>query len=267
MASCIFCGDSSAKLSTEHVFPRWARKAFDLQGRVSVQLGGVSEPGQIVEKRQHLTLFLRDTVCESCNQRLGRELERPAGDILTPMAIDAAPAELDAPAQRLLATWATKMAFLIELAARQHYPGRRAVDGYVPSEPELAWLGTRLEPPPRARVWIGAFDARNVVNLRHEACLISATDGLNAHLTTLTLGYVAFQVFSIDYVAADALGLDQFDVMPPQLEPLLKRIWPGQADSLTWPGVAFDDRNWAGVTRWPSRLTQRESGLVNRPRD
>jgi hypothetical protein len=257
---CIFCGRANGKLSTEHVFPRWARKAFNLGGPVSVQVGGVSEPGRLLEQRQHLTLFLRDAICELCNQRFGRELEGPVSTILRPMAIDALRTELDTPRQALLATWATKTAFLLELAVRQHYPGKRAVDGYIPSEPELAWLGSRLESPPRARVWLGAFDARNVVNLRHEACLIHVRDWLPAHVTTFTLGYVAFQVFTINYLEADVIELQHFNVMPKELEALLALIWPRQQmPALSWPQTAFGDGHWAAVTQWPSRIPRRDA--------
>jgi hypothetical protein len=142
------------------------------------------------------------------------------------MALEARKTEINPSEQALLATWATKTALLFEFAARQHYSGARPYEGYEASEAEMAWLIERLEPPPRSRVWLGAFDARNVINSRHEACLIHLPNSLDAHVTTLTVGYVAFQVYTINYVEADARSIPEFNVMPEQVEMLLTRIWP-----------------------------------------
>jgi len=43
------------------------------------------------------------------------------------------PTVLDLDSQRLLAAWAVKTVYLLELAARQQYPGTRLVEGYEPS--------------------------------------------------------------------------------------------------------------------------------------
>jgi hypothetical protein len=51
---------------------------------------------------------------------------------------------------------------LLELSARQQYQRQRPNVGYQPSVAELAWLSARDEPPPRSRVWLGAFDSQNV---------------------------------------------------------------------------------------------------------
>lgn len=50
---------------------------------------------------------------------------------VTPTAIEPA-------AQQLLAFWAVTTCFLLELAFRQRYPGRRLVEGYQATTQELA---------------------------------------------------------------------------------------------------------------------------------
>jgi hypothetical protein len=41
---------------------------------------------------------------------------------------------------------------------RQRRVHLRSAVGYVPSDPELAWLYGNADPPPRSRAWLGAFD-------------------------------------------------------------------------------------------------------------
>ena len=75
---------------------------------------------------------------------------------------------LNAAAQRLVAFWAVKTGLLLELAARQMYPGRRAVEGYLASGQELAWLRAHDEPPPRSMVWLGCWDCRSATPVNYE---------------------------------------------------------------------------------------------------
>jgi len=84
------------------------------------------------------------------------------------------PTVLDLDSQRLLAAWAVKTVYLLELAARQQYPGTRLVEGYEPSIAEIGWLlgqlerrpATQIELPPRSMVWLACWDCRerSVVN-------------------------------------------------------------------------------------------------------
>jgi hypothetical protein len=79
--------------------------------------------------------------------------------ILEPMAVPCEPATAS---QRLLAVWAIKTVYLLELASRRRYPGARPVEGYQPSSPDTGWLLAQLEqrpaklvePPPRSMVWL-----------------------------------------------------------------------------------------------------------------
>src|SRR5258708_32137556 len=78
------------------------------------------------------------------------------------MARYAQPTTLDLDSQRLLAAWAVKTVYLLELAVRQQYPGARPVEGYKPSIAEIGWLldqlerrpAAQIEPPPRSMVWL-----------------------------------------------------------------------------------------------------------------
>lgn len=237
-----------------------------MRGEIPVKVGGIQgdEPRQVATP-QHLILTLRGQICEPCNNGWLSRLESAVKPILAPMAVDGKTTELDASAQKSLATWAVKTALLLEFAIRQRYPDARAVTGYVASEVERTWLMTGGEPPPRGRVWIGGFDARNRVALRFESANLSAVGResaeVPAHLTTLSVGYVAFQVFTIDFVVADSVGASHFPDPPAAYSPVLRGISPprsSRSEPLDWPGEhKFTDEHWHMIATWPHRAYQR----------
>jgi hypothetical protein len=115
---------------------------------------------------------------------------------------------------------------------------------------ELAWLYAKDAPPPHSRVWLGAFDAQHKILMTTRAKLLSAVEAaegagfLPAHVSTVTIGYVLLQVYSIDYVAADARSLPAFDGSPPQpFVRALPRIWPTVRQNVRWPPGRYISEN------------------------
>ena len=86
-------------------------------------------------------------------------------------------------------------------------PASRPTEGYQASQPEFAWLRAKAEPPPRSLVWLGYWDCQKAMPVRYapSSAPLPTPDGsrVEGHLATFTLGFVAFQVFTVDYVAAD----------------------------------------------------------------
>ena len=150
--------------------------------------------------------------------------------------------DLDVTQQRDLARWAVIKALLMEHHMRKQDPKFRAMDGYAPSEAELAWLMTSADPPPRSRVWLGAFDAEGRYLINTQARLLTSppvpggSDPVPAHMTTLTIGCVLLQVFSTDFVLAEAQSLPAYDADPPSpYNEALSRIWPIKNQVVDWP--------------------------------
>ena len=205
----------------------------------------------------NLYVKLDHTVCADCNNGWMSRLEDTVKPFLGPMLINEHPVELDAVQQRDLARWAVIKVLLLELSIRQQHPRRRKTLGYKPSEPELVWLMTNQDPPPRSRVWLGAFDAQGQVAVNSQALLLSSDDSsgkdpLLSHVTTLTIGYVLLQVFSIDYVVADARTLVPFNSSPAnQFDRALVQIWPVVHQVVRWPPSAYVDPTTLGqVVIW-----------------
>jgi hypothetical protein len=222
---CGTIGDTS----DEHVVPKWIRRLLGIRSEVTLLRGDELEE---IHSRPHLTVRLRGKVCTTCNNGWMSKLESDVQPFLTPMLLGTERLLIDVPQQRLLTTWATKTILLTELALRQQHPLSRPGDGYEPSEFELAWLSGMREPIPRSRLWVGPFDAHGEIAMTHQTMQLELPTGPNrppikTHLTTFTLGYVIFQLHSINALAVDEVQGAEFPVMPPEtLRDALLAVWP-----------------------------------------
>jgi hypothetical protein len=265
MNGFIFCGSTDALLTIEDVIPKWARRAFDIQGSLTVT--ATDQPRSL--KRQVgrplplLRIVLKDALCATCNNAwLGSTVEKPAARLLAPMAVERQPTVLDSAAQRLLALWAAKTALLLELAIRQMYPGERRIEGYAPSEVELAYMWRHKEPPPRSMVWMGCWDCKNSKPVAYEpsSAALPTSDGAEVvgHLATFTLGYVAFPVFSVDFLAAEQHGAILWNThVPESLDRHLVRIWPAPQPvipDVDWPPEQLGAEEWPRLVTWDGKL-------------
>ncbi|HXY44764.1 MAG TPA: hypothetical protein VEH29_11295 [Acidimicrobiales bacterium] len=218
-------------------------------------------PKAKVHHRPTLSLTLDRSVCEQCNNEFLAGLERAIQPLLEPMMLRHESTTLELSDQGLLATWAVKTVYLLELAFRQHYPRARPIPGYVASDVELAWLRERREPPPRARVWLGCFDAMKTTAVMYEPSeapvpVVPRGEPVIGHLTSFSLGYVALQVFSIDFVRADSAGAVQFQPPdpPPRLRGAVLPLWPTRLRRLPWPPPAFPHDDWNMFVTWGGSL-------------
>ena len=237
MVTCIFCGQHR-EASIEDVVSKWIRYALDPTSSVVIR----AEPTGATAQQQHLVVTLRDMVCRTCNNGWMHHLEEKVKPYVKPMLTHKHGVDLDVTQQRDLARWAVMKVLLLEHCMRQQDPQLRAVPGYAPSGPELAWLMNRDAPAPRTRVWLGAFDAANKYVVTTQArLLISApaadgSDPVPAHMTTLTLGCMLLQVFTTDFVLADAHSVPEYDDDPPwPYSQALVRIWPIRQQAVHWP--------------------------------
>lgn len=264
MRSCVFCGSASGKLTDEHAIPKWARRALGGQGELTVLAGkGPVPPREPAGRRlPHLNIVLKGSLREPCNTGWLAGLEKRVAAVLEPMAIAAQPATLDADAQELLAFWAVKTVLLVQLAFRQMYGRRQDLTGYNPTSQELAWLWAERRPPPRSLVWLGAWDCQREgeacrVNFEPSEAPLPTADGVAVagDMTTFAVGYVVFQVFTVDYIAAEQHGADNWNTrVPRHLSEALTRIWPPLGHDAAWPPPAFRYEDWRQVVTWDGRL-------------
>lgn len=255
---CLFCGPTKGLRSDEHVIPVWARDAFAIRGPLTVRMG--VEPGEVgvtdIGEMRRLNIKLRGRVCERCNNEFLSQLENVVAPILKPMMLTHAKTVLDPVQQAALATWAVKTVWLYEMAVRQRWwLHKRLVEGYLASEVEMAWLWRERRPPPRARVWLGCWDCEQSTAVQYEpsgAPLPTDDDHpVEGHLTTFALGYVAFQVFTVDFIAADEHNADPWNgKFPSKFDDALFRIWPDPLRDIVWPGRTFGRADWPRLVTW-----------------
>ena len=266
MNPCVFCGSIEGRGTVEHVIPQWTRRCLDVHGPLTLFAHDAPSDSERtrVDDLQHLNVTLRDAICRSCNTGFLSRLEAAVRPILSPMITTATPTTLDAASQALLATWAVKTVLLFELAMRQKYPSSRLTEGYRASTAELAWLWAENRPPPRALVWLACWDCRSSTAVMYEPseAVLPAADGrpVTGHLTTLAVGFVALQVFTVDFVAADEHGAVAWNAnVPSSLRSTVDRIWPSRAGEIAWPRPAFAKNSWSGLVTWDGVLRPPQS--------
>ncbi len=267
MTTCILCGLPLDEPSSEHVIPQWARREFDIQGKVTIdaRTDEASAERWRVDAMQHLNITLDDTICKDCNTVwLNRELERPLQPILAPMAGRAKPTTLTAARQSLIATWAVKTILLFELAMRQKYPDSRSVQGYQATAQELAWLRQYKEPPPRSLVWLGCWDCLRETPVMYapSSAPLPTADGtpVEGHFATFALGYIALQIFTVDFIAAEQHDASWNREPPASLRSALPRLWPPpHAANVDWPPPAFRNDEWARLATWDGVLRRQSA--------
>jgi uncharacterized protein YlxP (DUF503 family) len=258
MVTCIFCG-LYKQASVEHVISKWIRYALDLTSSVTIR----AEPSGATAHTQHLVVTLCGMVCEECNTGWMHQLEEKVKPFVKPMLINKHGIDLDSTMQRDLARWATMKVLLMEHARRQQKPQLRTTLGYVPSEPELAWIMKEPDPPPRSRVWLGSFETEGKYVIETQARLLTAAaapgggNPLPSHMTTLTIGCVLVQVFTTNFVLADVQSLQHYDADPPEpYDKALLRIWPIKQPVVHWPpSHHVSNRVFDQVVNWSQSTT------------
>ena len=262
MRPCVFCGSTEGRGTDEHVIPKWARDAFGIEDWVTTN--AVEAPGRErmqAGRMRHLNVVLKDGLCRPCNTDWLAPIEDRVKPILLPMMLGERAVVLDAPAQALLSFWAVKTGLLLEMAIRQRFPGKREVEGYRATTQELAWLRHKEEPPPRSMVWLECWDCAKEIPVNYEpsgADLPNASGArVTGHLTTFTLGFVAFQLFTVDFIAAEVHDAEVWNTRPPErLRDALTRIWPPQLTvaDVQWPQAMFARTDWHSLVTWDGEL-------------
>lgn len=104
MGTCALCRATGVPLTDEDVIPKWALRAFDVQGPVTIQIGKEGGSAHEVGQRRNLKLALQGGLCRHCNNVRLSQLENNVKPIPALMAVECRPTRSDASSPRLLAT-------------------------------------------------------------------------------------------------------------------------------------------------------------------
>ncbi len=268
--TCVLCA-SPDDLTDEDVIPKWMLRAFGAQGRVTLTASEEAAEPHEVRTLKRFQVTLDDGLCRRCNNELLSGLEQAVQPVLEPMAVRREPTTLDLATQQLLAVWAIKTVYLMELAVLRRYPTMRRAGGYQPSVSEIGWLLAELEqrpaklvePPPRSMVWLACWDFRtpdsvnrgSMVNYAPSLAPLPAPDGSEVvgQFSTLAVGFAVFQVFTVDYVEANVRKATTWNPGPPaDIARAIRLIWPHRlrASDVAWPPLAFPNDGFDRLVNW-----------------
>jgi hypothetical protein len=216
---CPFCGNDAT--TAEHVLPRWVARELRKHGELVMRTEHGTRPVRSVD--------LTVPTCERCNHRWLSVLENDVRPILAAL-VGGEEKHLSLDDQTLLATWAVKTAFLLDLASSA--PAVPAGFHYD--------LRQRRSALPSNVVWMGAYlGSRSALWARGSSLHfgIPKDEAPNAFVMTFGIFRVIFQV-----LGHFTVGNAEFIERRPHAMGLA-RIWPPPGPSVAWPPnrLAFDD--------------------------
>lgn len=157
---------------------------------------------------------------------------------------------LDKSKQSLLATWATKTAYMID----------RLTDRIVPRGYPMD-LAIRRQPPNGTRVWLGAYDGSLAASAALEPLALGAVSGesqraANGYAATFTAHKIAFQVVG-HFTRGETTVKDQRH----GLREGIVQIWPVQDSEVTWPPKLIMSDAWISALAESLQSVDRVEGM------
>jgi hypothetical protein len=237
MKPCLFCGVVNAKLTKEHVFPKWLDRALRPPYADDTVTAGWK--GSTVRQMKGVDIRFGG-ICSSCNSGWMHDLESEFRSVMLPALTGEAvlrgqALKLDRGAQRVIATWGVKTWFLLELATE--YIRKSAVR----SDTVLPFLYRHHCPPEEVQVFLGVAPAPWLTFSEFSTVgLPRGSEAPVAALALLTIGKLAFYFYvpSILGGQRQALAME----LGGDMASALTQIWPHQDAEVGWPPAAVLSR-------------------------
>lgn len=224
--SCVFCRRHG--LTNEDALPLWVSRTLLPPGsKVRVfdwQRMGDRAPSITTWRDKAFKRPVR-VVCGNCNHGWMERLESRARIYLRPM-IRGTTLSLSPDAQKTVATWSTKTAFML------HYAQTPPTN--LPW-PLLNHLRLRGEPPPGTHVWLGAYtgDSRAQYDLKHATVDLPPGPSRAPSGNLVTLSLERLLVHLAFSPGKDGRGFPTD--LPADVKPFLIKIWPPTPLVVVWP--------------------------------
>jgi len=224
---CIFCGEGAG--SREHVWPDWVLKLVPEPEGLRIKIG--DSPAKIINGKE----FIVKTVCGGCNKGWMSDLETSVSPTLGKM-IQGTPVSLTPLEQVDITAWVIKIAMLLDSTGVFE-------KGMFYEQAERDQLRVTRAIPSLTTVWFGSFE---ISSLHVEGTAFRGNDDRGHWIThnsatTLVVGHVVFQVFTIHLLPHYQNTSLNFEPIQGPWNGLLIPIWPLTV-ARSWP-PRFSFRN------------------------
>lgn len=248
MGNCIFCGATEAKLTREHLWGQWISRTLNPSGEQIPH--SQFEFGKPTASWSSALLDLTSkSVCVDCNSGWLSDLEHSAKAIVEPLMLRRADRTLNRADQFTCSRWATKMAMVLEYAAKRpaNVP-RFFIDA------ERHQFKAHVSPP-FVSIWIARHLSHRGPYLRsviREIVHFETDRKYRLLATTLAAGWFALQVVGIRDDVGELVQLNDLAGMKTTKDSRDRtvRVWPPRGSSVSFPPRLQIDDIAAFADRW-----------------
>jgi hypothetical protein len=241
LGKCVWC--DGIDFTEEHIIGRQFAKALGIRYPVESHWGDFILPNNASE------ITLRDRVCKTCNLNWMRKLDNRIMKFMRPSIHHEERTQLNQRKQAALATWATKVALLLQLRTHDlvvaHPELYESGFGYVPDDNLAAIRRCKSRPPERTRVWLGAVHSHDVLpKFAHCGGGLAAFEDSEQHNgLALPVRHGYFELFVLGRLVFYLTGWEiAYDKEMPDINPqaivggrAMRRIWPTSEQVTEWP--------------------------------
>lgn len=240
MNNCFFCGATENSLTEEHVWPKWVSKL--LKGKygsdhfVHVRSTGDSTTGLWKSPDLKVTT---DEICKHCNNEWLSVLENDqVKPIATPLSLGHGGDIIKPSDQWILATWAYKMALLLEIAMPKQ---EQRITSTADERKQFCEMKVANE---HVRVFIAKYEYGQHPTHAHQKLhtLTRHDDGVKFDLkiATMTAGCLAMQVIAVRSADTGTLlyATSELEVeLLGEAKTKIAQIWPPTNKAVRWPDL------------------------------
>lgn len=243
---CIFC--KSPGLTCEHIFPDWLEEYIPREIENTESLTTVFHADHIETKRQSRpgdphSRRLR-VVCGGCNSGWMSILQKSTKPILVPLILGEA-SEINAEAQKKLATWATMATMVADYLDRDR--------SAIPEEQRTTFKENQA-PLREWKIWVGHHEreewrghlVRSIFPIATEKHVPEVmANGLhqpNTQTTAFTVGKLYFLI-----VSSEIPELAERFRLGGAAANKVAQIWPNVTDTIAWPPATLTDAEASGL--------------------
>jgi hypothetical protein len=246
-SECIFCG--RPEITEEHAFAKkWIRKLLPQGGVMIAGQNDLRRDPAERTYRSHYIDVVSPCVCAKCNNEWMNVLDQRAQPLMAPMVASLDRLALSLEDQRVLATWAVKVALVLDYAETLDRPEADPRPLGIVKPPVHHYLYQQGIPPDYVHVWLAAQEdvGLEILSLAGgrqgppptlSGAPLLGEEAHQMYVATFRVGHAIFQVFVPDP------GSTWVPERDPQFADSVIQLWPPTFKPAWWPPAAVVERD------------------------